>query len=898
MNSSFDEQFKVLTGHPPFPWQLRLYDRFRTGQIPTRCNIPTGLGKTMVIPIWLLALGNGAGIPRRLVYVVNRRTVVDQTTVEVEHIRNNLSKVGRFPIDTIAISTLRGQFADNQEWFADPSIPAVICGTVDMIGSRLLFGGYRIGYRARPLHAGFLAQDALIMHDEAHLEPAFQNLLETICCEQAREAKQGRFDLPWPGLKVTALSATQRTSNDKTANDTFVLTDKEKHPPENIPTPPKDPIHHIWRRLSATKALNLHECHAKEKKDGSSKLTAQRLEQELAKYALEHKESEQAVLIFVRRVDDVAKLKTCLKGGKIPDDHVQQLTGTMRGKERNALLRDDPVFARFMPKADRSTDIHPVEGTVYLICTSAGEVGVNLSADQMVCDLSTFDSMVQRFGRVHRFGDLKDARIDVVYPDTFDDKGLNPQRKATLDLLKKLDGDASPLALERLDALETAAAFSPEPTIPPATDILFDAWAMTAIRQAMPGRPPVEPYLHGLAEWEPPRTTVAWRDEVEIISNDLIAYHSDDFLENLLDDYRLKPHELLSDSTKRVQAELKKLVKHYADSPVWIIDSHGQVNALTLGKATEATKSELDDCTILLPPSIGGLSGGLLDGKSPTADDVADCWIDEHSNPRRVRLWDDDVPPNGMVLLQTIDTNPDAGEFEDALQGELAEDDYDPEQPAPKKRRFWRWYVNPGVSANTNASASVPITLEDHIADTVGILDGFLERLGLDDNLANAVRLAAKWHDLGKRREVWQRSIGNPNPTDWYAKSGKPNAGPRWRGFRLDEYRHELGSVLDILDPDQPYLAELQRLSPEMQDVTLHLIAAHHGRARPHFPAEETADPNHSGASIDNVTREIPRRYARLQRCFGRWGLGYLESLLRAADWAASAKPTNRGENQ
>jgi len=69
--------------------------------------------------------------------------------------------------EPLAISTLRGQFADNREWSADPSRPAVICGTVDMIGSRLLFSGYGVGFKSRPLHAGFLGQDALLIHDEA-----------------------------------------------------------------------------------------------------------------------------------------------------------------------------------------------------------------------------------------------------------------------------------------------------------------------------------------------------------------------------------------------------------------------------------------------------------------------------------------------------------------------------------------------------------------------------------------------------------------------------------------------------------------------------------------------------------------------------------------------------------
>jgi CRISPR-associated endonuclease/helicase Cas3 len=44
--------------------------------------------------------------------------------------------------------------------------------------------GYGRGFKTRPLHAGFLGQDSILVHDEAHLEPAFQELLTTIECEQ------------------------------------------------------------------------------------------------------------------------------------------------------------------------------------------------------------------------------------------------------------------------------------------------------------------------------------------------------------------------------------------------------------------------------------------------------------------------------------------------------------------------------------------------------------------------------------------------------------------------------------------------------------------------------------------------------------------------------------------
>ena len=55
----FAECFKCLTGYEPMHWQSRLYkDKFSKGNIPSAIAIPTGLGKTSVIHIWLIALAN------------------------------------------------------------------------------------------------------------------------------------------------------------------------------------------------------------------------------------------------------------------------------------------------------------------------------------------------------------------------------------------------------------------------------------------------------------------------------------------------------------------------------------------------------------------------------------------------------------------------------------------------------------------------------------------------------------------------------------------------------------------------------------------------------------------------------------------------------------------------
>ena len=225
----FEETFTKLTGNAPFPWQTALYDHwFSEGKIPKACNLPTGLGKTSVIAIWLIALANfPEKMPRRLVYVVNRRTVVDQTTDEVEkYFAKKVPGIAEF-----AISTLRGQFADNRDWSADPSRPAVICGTVDMIGSRLLFSGYGVGFKGKPLHAGFLGQDALLIQDEAHLEPAFQKLIEAIEEEQERCNDTRK-------LRVMELTATSRGTGEvftlSAADEANPVVDERIHAKKSI----------------------------------------------------------------------------------------------------------------------------------------------------------------------------------------------------------------------------------------------------------------------------------------------------------------------------------------------------------------------------------------------------------------------------------------------------------------------------------------------------------------------------------------------------------------------------------------------------------------------------------------------------------------------------------------
>lgn len=916
----FDRLFHDLTGHKPFPWQKKLFGEFLEKQFRTQCDVPTGLGKTSIIAVWLLALGyhaaNGelARFPRRLVYVVNRRTVVDQATREAERLRAKLTeKPGLKPVadslralaldsdsPPLAISTLRGQFADNAEWRCDPTRPAVIVGTVDMVGSRLLFSGYGCGFKSKPLHAGYLSQDVLFIHDEAHLEPPFQSLITAIRAEQERCHEFGAFYV----MELTATSRAVRTA------DRPIFTEEDLKESTVI------------KRYKASKSLRFHPV-----KDETE------LPTEVAKLALRHKESGQAILVFLRKLDHVKKVYRELEKAT---QQVQMLTGTLRGKERDELVTKDPLFARFMPQPE----VEPTQGTVYLVCTSAGEVGVDISADHMVCDQTPFDSMVQRLGRVNRFGEGA-ANVDVVHvaagkgneasslSDSESDnravdqgttgteavaleqtgEGDESQEERTKQspleraieraraLLAKLPPksddslDASPAALRNLPETERLAAFTPPPVIRPVNDILLDAWALTSVRERLPGRPPVLDWLHGVAEWEPPETSVAWREEVELIKDDLLGRYSP---EDLLEDYPLKPHELLRDRSDRVRKDLEKIAARCPALPCWLVDADGKVHPLTMEQLVhkdtqKKPATDLNHCTVILPPKAGGLKNGMLDGDEPFDDsqrtcyDVSDQWFDDDGQPRRVRVWDEAEPPQtGMRLVRIIDTWADR--HEDIVE--------ESEEGPP---RYWRWYVRPRAADDDGSrTAREPQDLREHLQAVRNVASRLVAKLGLKEPEARAVTLAAQWHDLGKNRAVWQRSIGNYDyPNRVLAKSGGTMT-----PVDLSPYRHEFGSLLEI-----KRLGEFQQLDEETQDLVLHLVAAHHGRARPHFPVDEAFDPDQPDDEAVQLAREVPRRFARLQRKYGRWGLAYLESLVRAADARASqalgsngvAERVNRG---
>ena len=607
------------------------------------------------------------------------------------------------------------------------------------------------------------------------------------------------------------------------------------------------------------------------------------------------------VVVFTQKPDEAMEIAQALRK-QLSKTAVEVLTGTMRGLERDELV-EKPVLIRMLDGEERPEDRAEKEPAV-LVSTSAGEVGFDLNADHMICDAAPLDSMIQRLGRVNRRG-YGEAAVHV-YVAKADEKsasakggkskGRNPWETATGEALKLLaqlppneDGtrDASPRAIDELrlslSPEQLQAASAPKPKTVEVTDILLDAWSMTTIAEQMPGRPPVAPWLRGLGDDEP-QTTIVWRAELDVEGFGLLDF---DDIEEWLDAHRVLPQETLSVPTAMASEwilgrwmQLSEESRLITGRKLCIIDRGGLrklalnslIEELERGKQSNSTILSAD---ILMPASFGGIERGvglLYISATVTADsqevgsagssansDVAD------TNSRRYRLLREDGVERALVGNLP---EKDAGlaRFSLELPGgsdtsrQLVSLVPKPQRPeSGSERQSLRTHVNLVEKYASEVVANLPLS---------------------EKTFRNALRLAATWHDNGKAREIWQRAVGQEPGESPVGKSG--GVMRRIPGG----YRHEFGSMCEFA------AAHTGRIGDEVVDLAMHLISAHHGRGRPHFP-KGGFDPDARAAS-EAVATDAIRRFGRLQRRYGYWQLAWLENLLRCADAMASAEKAAR----
>ena len=862
---NFEELFKKLTDNEPYPWQNDLYEKFLHGDIPNILDIPTGLGKTSVMAIWLLAFAKQLNskqhgkIPTRLVYVVDRRVIVDQASEEAETIRSKLEKNSEIFGELVCrlnINKLRGGggMADDREWLKHPNNPTITIGTIDMIGSRLLFSGYGLGNKIKPFYAGLIGQDSLIVLDETHLSPAMESLLNDV-----KKISTSTIDELLPP-KILLMSATQR-DNEFNKEMTLTLSENDY---ENK---------NVKKRYESTKNLELV------KSD------------DVNKTIIEHaKKMQGSVLVYLQKPRDVKIISDELKSAK---KNVVTLTGTIRGFERDNLVDNDTyklILNNF------HGDISVKSG--FLISTSAGEVGADFDADHMVCDLTTLDSLIQRLGRINRSGG-RVAKITIVYSDDVikKSKKFKPMLEKTRDRLTELTKNgiynANPRNLAKIKNKDEM--FSPKPDIQPLTNDILNMWSMTSIYDKYLSRPYVTYWLHGKSEFDTPETFVAWRDDIKYIVN-----LDESEIESVIDSHRILPHELVRDKFKNVYDLLKKL--NYRDKII-LITTNGNYKSV---KISDIKEEDLKFTTVLLPCSVGGLnSDGFLDAvQKDLVRDVADDikYAKQYKPVITEKMKYGEQLQNKWNLLKRyrvlikkekksdIYTQYVVEEFGKGKINEKLHDwlkdkhvrckyiaqlpDSADEDDGEKESREIHYYVEVRQQSMQCLGEK---KLDEHLCDTEKEAEKIINRLTISQNIKDAVVIAAKFHDTGKERCFWQDCMH-------VAENDRPLAKTKYKvkPLHMKGFRHEFASLLDSI-------SENEIKNHKESELIMHLISAHHGWARPCFRPNAGNNGEDDISLIDSELLHTLSRYANLQKRFGVWGLAWLEGLVRGSDWSASS---------
>ena len=129
-------------------------------------DVPTGFGKTAAVVLawlWNRVLTRRPDWPRRLVYCLPMRTLVDQTFRNTNQWIRNLGLS-----DEVGLHKIMGG-EDAGEWDTQAVRNAVLVGTQDMLLSRALNRGYGMSRYRWPMHFGLLNSDCLWVMDEVQL---------------------------------------------------------------------------------------------------------------------------------------------------------------------------------------------------------------------------------------------------------------------------------------------------------------------------------------------------------------------------------------------------------------------------------------------------------------------------------------------------------------------------------------------------------------------------------------------------------------------------------------------------------------------------------------------------------------------------------------------------------
>jgi CRISPR-associated endonuclease/helicase Cas3 len=385
-------------------------------------TIPTGLGKTAaVIMAWLWNRVHKSDNqwPRRLVYCLPMRTLVEQTRDEAEKWITNLVNVKHLtgkPPKVIILMGGEELDAKEHDWDLHPEENAILIGTQDMLLSRALNRGYGMSRYRWPMHFALLNNDCLWVLDETQLMGV--GVETSAQLDGFRHRAEWLQQGPCPTWWMSA-----------TLEDTRLATVDHPAPSTGWPRlaleqQDREIVRH---RLAAVKGL----------RKAPLAITKQSKAADSAKLVLEKHVEGQLTLVIVNRVQRAQELYEALqKAGR--KDNLALIHSRFRAPDR---------------KTHQDLLIHG-SGDRIVVATQAVEAGVDVSARVLITELAPWSSLVQRFGRCNRGGEFNSEGADIHWLnlDFEKDGDVAPYTLAELNEaraeLEKLEGtSASPEAL-------------------------------------------------------------------------------------------------------------------------------------------------------------------------------------------------------------------------------------------------------------------------------------------------------------------------------------------------------------------------------------------------------------------------------------------------------------------
>lgn len=915
----FDVFFAALNeGHDPFSWQEEVLDHIcEHGVWPERINAPTGSGKSSVVDIHLFAnalaaVGAAPRVPRRLCVTVGRRALVDSQATRADKIFGDLKdalddessepdilrrvaealqsfqtrndKEGSAPFE---VGHIRGELSNRALPVTDISACAIIAATPDMYGSRALFRGYGSTKAARPRETALLTMDTVMVLDEAHMN---RQLLYTT--QRIAELQKREVNLAVPTLQVVETTATPSTGD---SESTTLGVDIEA-----LDSPNDKELH---RRVYSHKELVLRPIDKWDGKPGNRAVADAAVD--AIKEFLAHREASEGsneahtIGCIVNHVRTAIAIKEALVKNKVLEkaEEVQLLVGRMRPYDLKKLQEEHPDL--FSTRGDKSVKV--------VVATQTLEVGIDVDFADLVTELAPASSLAQRFGRVNRLGHRTDSKVVVIEPASGDlvKKDAPPYKAVDLSnaygWLEVLNGTESPSVNPAAMVKNPPVQSSPERLLyqrPEWPDLL----EFSRTDESPYDEPDLDLWLHDSLDAETAMGGVIVRDNLP--SNTSAA------MEILKTSYFAPSDRETFPANLKILQEILDYQDEHGVKPRKFLYRQGEISLWQdAGQGDESSQTLAPgDVLILDTDSVPFTNQGIavtqreLPSKKdelktvPFLDDaelyVAELYVYEKCADREERFREYlGLSPEEVAEL--LDAQGADGKKK-RIASELTTE-------AEDGQEVIAWYADvtddeESVEGSDIAQELVlagPVLLDDHQNDVAERTRQLAENLGLAPEFSEALELAAKYHDEGKRDLRFQQMLGADPDADALAKSGHRSVAEAYRARSRSAlprgWRHEQLSALMVA-------ASPEKVG-EHRDLVLRIIGCSHGHGRFSFAHDagfllkEGYQPE--GTDYEALKEQATRLFnvgywdnlmEQTSRTYGPYATAYLEAVERAAD--------------